>query len=89
MIRKFLTCDICGDKWDITDTNLNDKVSAGLVYTMDKVRDGCRRFHLQSIEVKSDDLMYREDLDICDKCYNKLDKFIYDLANGRCKDAGI
>lgn len=80
MIRKFLTCDICGDKWDITDTNLNDKVSAGLVYTMDKAREGYRRFHLQSIEVKSDDLMYREDLDICDKCYNKLDRFIYDLT---------
>ncbi len=82
MIRKFLTCDICGDKWDITDTNLNDKVSAGLVYTMDKAREGCRRFHLQSIEVKADDLMYREDLDICDKCYNKLDRFIYDLTKG-------
>lgn len=89
MIRKFLTCDICGDKWDITDTNLNDKVSAGLVYTMDKAREGYRRFHLQSIEVKSDDLMYREDLDICDKCYNKLDRFIYDLTKEGEPDANL
>lgn len=89
MIRKFLTCDICGDKWDITETNLNDKVSAGLVYTMDKAREGYRRFHLQSIEVKSDDLMYREDLDICDKCYNKLDRFIYDLTKEGESDANL
>lgn len=86
MLRKYLSCDICGSKWDITNTDLNDKTMPGYNYTVNKVREGCRRFHFQTIEVKSDDRAYKEDLDICDKCYNKLDRFIFELANEEEED---
>lgn len=82
MLRKFLICDICGDKWDITNTDYADKVDPGEYYNHNKVREGCRQFRIQKMEVKSDDRMYFERLDLCDKCYNKLDRFIYELAKG-------
>lgn len=82
MIKKILTCDICGDKWDITNTDYADKVDPGEFYQINKVREGCRQFRLQKMEVKLDDYMHYERLDLCDKCYNKLDRFIYDLTKG-------
>ena len=82
MLRRYLTCDICGDKWDITDTEYADKIDPGYWYIYNKAIEGCRQFRIQRMEVKTDNRLYYENLDICDKCYNKIDRFIYDLARG-------
>lgn len=82
MIRRYLQCDICSSKWDITNTDLGDQYEPGSIYFEHKVRDGVRAFNIQTVELKSDDRIYRNNLDICDECYNKLDRFIFELAKG-------
>lgn len=88
MIRKILSCDICGSKWDITDTDLFEKINPGLCYANDKIVGGCRRFDILSVRALSEDKIARDYMDICDNCYNKIDRFIFDLKEGG-SDANI
>lgn len=82
MERRYLQCDICGDKWDITNTDLSSYVSPGLCYNNNKVREGVRQFKILKLTAASDGRVMSDDLDLCDGCYNKLDRFIYDLTKG-------
>ena len=87
MIRRYLQCDICGDKWDITDTDLSERVNPGLIYMNNRALEGVRQFKLMKLTAEDNKMtsVRSIDLDICDKCYNKLDRFIYELAKGEEK----
>lgn len=82
MLRKFLSCDLCGDKWDITDTDYYKMINPGLYYTNNKVIEGSRQFVILRATALSEDRVSKTDLDICDKCYNKLERFMFDLKEG-------
>ena len=82
MIRRYLQCDICGDKWDITDIDLSERVNPGLIYMNNRALEGVRQFKLMKLTALDEDRISVDNLDICDGCYNKLDRFIYELANG-------
>lgn len=86
MLRKYLTCDICGSKWDITNTPFDDRVDPGTCYRNAKVMDGVRKFGVYTLTAHEDTRVSMENLDMCDKCYNKLDRFIYELANEEEED---
>ena len=86
MIRRYLQCDICGDKWDITNTDLDGRVNPGLSYIHNKVKEGVRQFKVMKLSYLGDGRVPCDDLDICDKCYNKIDRFIFDLARGDEED---
>lgn len=85
MQRLYLQCDICGDKWDITDTDLSKLINPGLRYNNNEVRKGVRQFKIVRQKAVSDNSIICDDLDICNECYNKLDRFIYELAKGEEK----
>ena len=85
MVRKYLECDICGDKWDITNTNFGDKPYPGTIYIHRNIKECLRTFIIQKGKVTFDDRLERHDMDICDKCYKKIDRFIYDLAKEKEK----
>ena len=80
MERRYLQCDICGDLWDITDTELNPLVNPGLQYNNKRVREGVRWFKILKQKSAEDGRVMSSDIDICDGCYNKLDRFIYDIS---------
>lgn len=82
MERRYLQCDICGSKWDITDTSLAERINPGLCYINNRVKEGVRHFKLMSLSAIDDNKISVVDLDLCDGCYNKLDRFIFELANG-------
>lgn len=82
MVRIYLTCDICGSKWDITDTDYAKNVYPGTMYIHTRVKEGIRNMIIQNGKVTDDDRLERNDMDICDKCYNKIDRFIFDLKEG-------
>ena len=86
MVRRYLQCDICGDKWDITDTELMERVNPGLTYIHNKVKDGVRYFKIVKLSYEDDGRVPCNDLDICDNCYNKIDGFIFNLARGEEDD---
>ena len=86
MVLKYLSCDICGNKWNITNTNYADKPYPGTIYIHRNIKECLRTFIVQKGKVTFDDRLERDDMDICDKCYKKIDKFIYDLAKGGEED---
>lgn len=81
MERRYLQCDICGDKWDITNTELNPMVNPGLQYHNKRVREGVRQFKIIKQRAIEDGIIVSDEFDICDGCYNKIDRFIFDIAN--------
>lgn len=80
MIRTYLQCDLCGDKWDITSTEYSSRLNyPGTAYIKDCLKDGRRRYIIQKGKVTDDDRLERDDIDICDKCYNKIERLFYDM----------
>lgn len=81
MERRVLQCDICGNRWDITNTQYAFRPCPGTAYIHQEVKNNKRNLMLQKLKVTSDDRMEREDIDICDCCYYKIDKFIGNIIN--------
>lgn len=86
MVRTYLNCDICGDKWDITETNYARIPYPGTRYVHDCVKKSKRTIIIHTGKVTVDDRLELDEMDICDKCYNKIDRFIYDLTKGAGED---
>ena len=82
MVLKYLSCDLCGNKWNITNTNYAERPYPGTRYIHNCVKEGSRNMIIQTGKVTDDDRLERDDMDICDKCYKKIEKFIYNLGNG-------
>lgn len=81
MTRTYLQCDLCGDKWDVTDTDYyKNSVYPGLQYVKDCVSTGRRQFIIQKVNFTTDERLERDDLDICDRCYNAIDRFLFSLG---------
>lgn len=85
MIRTYINCDICGDKWDITETDYARHQYPGTRYIHDCVKKSKRTMIIHTGTVTNDRLVL-DCMDICDKCYNKIDRFIYDLTKGAEED---
>ena len=81
MERRYLQCDICGDKWDITNTELKPMVNPGISYHNKRVREGVRQFKILRERADEDGRIVSDYIDLCDACYNKLDRFIFDITN--------
>lgn len=88
MIRIYLTCDICGSKWEITNTEYANKPYPGTRYIHNCVKEDRRNIIIQKGKVTDDDRLERDDMDICDRCYRMIDRFIFDLKEGK-EDANI
>lgn len=85
MERRYLQCDLCGDKWDITNTELSGLISPGYFYHRNKVKEGVRMFRIVKEKAIDDERVIGNDLDLCDGCYNRLDRFIFDLTKRKEK----
>ena len=83
MIRTYLQCDICGDKWDITDNDINDFTSPGWAYIRQCIKDERRKYLIKIGKYKDDGRIEADDIDICDKCYNAIDRFIFSLKEDK------
>jgi hypothetical protein len=80
MKRTYLQCDLCGDKWDITFTEMNKAIYPGWAYTSQCIKDGKRKFIIKTGTYTDDGRVEMDDIDICDKCYNALDRFLFSLG---------
>lgn len=80
MTRTYIKCDLCGDMWDVTDTKLSKFTNPGFFYHNNKVREGVRRFRIVKERAVADDHIMGDDLDLCDKCYNAIERFIFSLS---------
>lgn len=80
MIRTYLQCDLCGDKWDISDTNYQKTCNyPGSAYVKDCISRGRRKYIIQKGTYTTDERLERDDLDICDRCYSKLNTLIMSI----------
>lgn len=79
MVRRYLQCDICGDKWDITDTKLNNALCPTTAYISQCIKDGKRQYKIYKATVTDDERTETDAIDICDRCYNAIEKFMYSL----------
>ena len=79
MIRKIIKCDICGDTWDITDTDLSTFYNPGSEYRRRKIIDGSVTYILSVGNNEGDEIISSSPLDLCTGCYNKLDRFIFSM----------
>lgn len=80
MIRTYLQCDLCGSKWDITFTNYNKAICPGWGYTSKCIEEGKRKFIIKTGNHTDDGRIEMDDIDICDKCYNAIDRFMFSLS---------
>ena len=80
MIRTYLQCDLCGSKWDITFTEYNKSICPGSNFTSQCIREGRRKVIIKMGTPQDDGRIEYDDLDICDKCYNALDRFMFSLS---------
>ena len=76
MVKKILQCDICGDKWDITNTDYCDYVYPGYSYIKECIREGKRTYIIKIGTACEDGRVEEDEIDICDKCYRSIDRFI-------------
>lgn len=80
MIRTYLQCDFCGDKWDISDTKYYKSGSSpGYSYVKDCISRGKRKYIIQKGTFTTDERLEKDDMDICDRCYNKLNTLIMSI----------
>lgn len=80
MVRTYLQCDLCGSKWDITFTDINKVICPGWAYTQNCIKEGRRKYIIKTGEYQSEGRTEMNDLDICDKCYNAIDRFLFSLG---------
>lgn len=73
MIHKVVVCERCGSQLDLTDANLDDEASY-----LKNIYDR-RSFTIKTIGCNRAAGTFFEDrrIDLCDGCYNKIDRFIY------------
>lgn len=79
MIKTYLKCEICGDEWNITDLPYSRNINPGVNYTNDCVFEGKRHFTIEKLVATTDCRIELSNMDICDRCYLKIDRFINDL----------
>ena len=79
MIRSYLQCDLCGNKWDITDTSHYNTIYPGSSYIKDCISRGRRKYILQKGNFTEDGRLERDDIDICDRCYSKINTLIMSI----------
>lgn len=80
MTITYLQCDLCGSKWDITCTPLSNAIKPGWAYNRQCLKEGRRKYIIKTGEPKGDGNIELNDLDICDKCYNAIDRFLFSLG---------
>lgn len=80
MVVKYLQCDICGDKWDITGTRLNDSICPSMSYVTELVKNGKRKYIIKKGTATDDGRLELDCVDICDECYNKLNTLFMRIA---------
>lgn len=79
MIKTYIKCEICGDEWDITGMPYAKDINPGGRYINDCVFNGKRYFNIQKLVAATDLRIELYNMDICDRCYLKIDRFINDL----------
>lgn len=87
MTRVYIICDICGSKWEITNTEYANKPYPGTRYIRNCVKEDRRNIIIQKGKSNGYKLE-RYDMDICDRCYRMIDRFIFDLKEGK-EDANL